>query len=166
MQQKRIALTHQKIARYRKDWHYKTAHWLVNNYDFIACEDLNIKGLARTKLAKSILDVAWGNFLTKLEAVAVKRGVWFIKVSPHGTTVNCSHCGHKVPKTLSVRLHECPQCNLTMDRDENAAVNILQKALKIHGVGLILSANSKLNRRCFYLSLYRCRNLAGDVYYP
>ncbi|MDJ0599022.1 MAG: transposase [Crocosphaera sp.] len=126
-QQKRIALTHQKISRYRKDWHYKIAHWLVNNHDFIACEDLNIKGLARTKLAKSILDVAWGNFLTKLEAVAVKRGVWFVKVSPHGTTVNCSYCGHKVPKTLSVRLHECPKCNLTMDRDENAAVNILKK---------------------------------------
>ena len=139
-QQKRIALTHQKIQRYRKDWHYKTAHWLVNNYDFIACEDLNIKGLARTKLAKSILDVAWGNFLKKLEAVAVKRGVWFIKVSPHGTTINCSSCGHKVPKTLSVRLHECPKCNLTMDRDENAAVNILKKALQIHGVGLIPSA--------------------------
>ena len=97
-------------------------------------------GLARTKLAKSILDVAWGNFLIKLEAVAVKRGVWFVKVSPHGTTVNCSSCGHKVPKTLSVRLHECPRCNLTMDRDENAAVNVLNKALQMHGVGLTLSA--------------------------
>ncbi len=139
-QQKRIALIHQKIQRHRKDWHYKTAHWLVNNYDLIAGEDLNIKGLARTKLAKSILDVAWGNFLMKLEAVAVKRGVWFIKVSPHGTTVNCSNCGHKVPKTLSVRLHECPKCNLTIDRDENAAINILKKALEIHGVGHILSA--------------------------
>jgi putative transposase len=74
-QQKRIALTHQKISRYRKNLHYKIAHWLVNNYDFIACENLNIKGLAKTKLAKSILDVAWGNFLTKLEAVAVKRSV-------------------------------------------------------------------------------------------
>ncbi|NES87331.1 MAG: transposase [Moorea sp. SIO2B7] len=139
-QQQKIALIHQKIQRHRKDWHYKTAHWLVNNYDFIACEDLNIKGLARTKLAKSILDVAWGSFLTKLEAVAVKRGVWLVKVSPHGTSQNCSNCGHKVPKTLSVRLHECPRCNLKMDRDENAAVNILKKALEKHGVGHILSA--------------------------
>ncbi|NES80812.1 MAG: transposase [Moorea sp. SIO2B7] len=148
-QQKTIALTHQKIKRHRKDWHYKTAHWLVKNYDFIAGEDLNIKGLARTKLAKSTHPSSsppgrgWGwvgNFLMKLEAVAVKRGVWFVKVSPHGTTINCSNCGHKVPKTLSVRLQECPSCNLTMDRDENAAINILKKALEIHGVGHILSA--------------------------
>jgi putative transposase len=114
-QKQKIALIHQKIQRYRQDWHYKIAHKLVRSYDLIAVEDLNIKGLARTRLGKSILDVAWGNFLTILEAVAIKRGVWFVKVNPHGTTRECSRCHQKVPKTLSVRIHECPKCNLVLE---------------------------------------------------
>jgi putative transposase len=109
---------------------------LVKQYDLIAMENLNIKGLARTKLSKSILDVAWGQFINILEAVAVKRGVLVVKVNPHGTSQDCSNCGPKVPKTLSVRLHECPKCILSMDRDENGAVNILNRAL--NEVGLIL----------------------------
>ena len=111
-QQNKIAKLHQKIARQRKDFHYKTAHSLVKTYDLIAVEDLNIKGLARTRLAKSILDVAWGTFIQILEAVAVKRGIRVVKVNPHGTSQNCSNCGTKVPKTLSIRTHECPKCGL------------------------------------------------------
>ncbi len=136
-QQIKIALIHQKIQNYRKDWHYKTAHKLVREYDLIAVENLNIKGLAKTRMAKSILDVAWGNFLMKLEAVAVKCGVWFVKVSAYGTSQNCSSCGEKVPKDLSVRIHNCPHCNYVADRDENAAINILNRGL--NKVGLILS---------------------------
>ncbi|MDJ0519080.1 MAG: transposase [Trichodesmium sp. MO_231.B1] len=105
--QNRVARLHQHIARQREDFHYKTAHKLVKEYDLIAVEDLNIKGLARnTKLSKSIYDVAWGAFIEKLKAVAVKRGVHVIKVNPHNTSQNCSNCGHKVPKTLSVRTPE------------------------------------------------------------
>ncbi|MGB3205397.1 MAG: transposase [Crinalium sp.] len=70
--------------------------------------------------------------------MAVKRGVHFVKVSPHNTSQDCSGCGVKVPKTLSVRTHCCPKCNLVLDRDENAALNILIKALQM--VGLIISA--------------------------
>jgi putative transposase len=132
-----IARIHQRIGRIRENFQYNTAHKLVKQYDLIAVEDLNIKGLARTKLSKSILDAAWGRFINILEAVAVKRGVLVVKVSPHGTSQDCSNCGAKVPKTLSVRLHECPKCRLSMDRDENAAVNILNRAL--NEVGLILS---------------------------
>ena len=137
-----IARIHQKIERQRKDFHYKTAHKLVKNFDLIAVEDLNIKGLAKTRLSKSILDAAWGAFINILEAVAVKRGVRVVKVNPHSTSQNCSSCGHKVPKTLSVRLHHCPKCGLLMDRDENAAVNILNRA--ISEVGLILPARGGL----------------------
>ena len=140
-QQNQIAKLHQKIARQRKDFHYKTAHLLVKTYDLIAVEDLNIKGLVRTKLAKSILDVAWGAFIQILEAVAVKRGVRIVKVSPYGTSQNCSDCGTKVPKTLSIRTHECPKCGLTIDRDENAAINVLNRAIEqLKAVGLIVSA--------------------------
>ncbi len=147
-QKEKISRIHQRIARKREIFHYNIAHQLVEKYDLIAVEDLNIKGLAKTHLAKSIYDsealaslrasVAWGKFLTIMEAVAVRCGVHFVKVSPHNTTVNCSRCGTKVPKTLSVRLHECPKCNLEMDRDENAAINILDKGLT--AVGLTVAA--------------------------
>ena len=137
-QKEKISRIHQRIGRKREIFHYSVAHQLVKKYDLIAVENLNIKGLAKTRLAKSIYDVAWGKFLTILEAVALRSGVHFVKVSPYNTTVDCSRCGTKVPKTLSVRLHECPKCNLAMDRDENAAINILHKALT--AVGLTVAA--------------------------
>lgn len=138
-QQNRVARIHQRIKRQRENFHYRVAHWLVKTYDLIAVEDLNIKGLARnSKLAKSILDAAWGTFIKILEAVAVKCGVHVVKVNSYSTSVDCSGCGTKVPKTLSIRTHQCPTCNLEMARDENAAINILQRAL--NDVGLTLSA--------------------------
>ena len=139
----RVAKIHQRIARGRETFHYQVAHSLCLNYDLIAVEDLNIRGLARTKLAKSIYDVAWGKFITVLEAVVVKYGVHLVKVNPHNTTQNCSGCGTNVPKTLSVRLHQCPKCNLQMDRDENAAINVLFLAL--NAVGLTVSACEALD---------------------
>ncbi len=142
-QKQKIACIHQRIGRKREHFHYNVAHQLVKNYDLIAAEDLNIKGLARTKLAKSIYDAAWGKFLTILEAVALRSGVHFVKVSPHGTTIDCSECGTKVPKTLSVRLHQCPKCELELDRDENAAINILYKGLT--AVGLTVAAYGRLS---------------------
>jgi putative transposase len=143
LQKQKIACIHQRIGRKRENFHYNVAHKLVKAYDLIAAEALNIKGLARTKLAKSIYDVAWGNFLTILEAVALRSGVHFVKVNPHGTTVDCSQCGTKVPKTLSVRLHQCPKCDLELDRDENAAINILHKGLT--AVGLTVAAYRRLS---------------------
>jgi len=134
----RVQRLHQKIERQRKDHHYRVAHALTKRFDLIALEDLNIRGLAKTKLAKSILDAGWGGFMTIVEAVAVKRGLHVVKVSPHGTSQDCSSCGTKVPKTLSVRTHQCPNCGLSMDRDENAAINILNRALR--EVGIILPA--------------------------
>jgi putative transposase len=142
-QKQKIACLHQRIARKRQNFHYESAHKLVKQYDFIAAEDLNIKGLARTKLAKSIYDVALANFLTILEAVALRSGVHFVKVNPHSTTVDCSQCGTKIPKTLSVRLHQCPKCELELDRDENAAINILYKGLT--AVGLTVAAYRRLS---------------------
>ena len=142
-QQNKVARIHQRIARQRQDFHYRTAHELVEKYDLIAVEDLKVKNLARnSKLAKSIYDVAWSTFITILEAVAVKRGVHVVKVPPHGTSQDCSGCGVKVPKTLSIRTHECHKCGLTMDRDENAAINILSRA--ISAVGLMVPVGGGL----------------------
>jgi putative transposase len=142
-QQMKVRQIHQRIARQRQDFHYRIAHWLVKNYDLIAVEDLNVKGLARnSKLAKSIYDVAWSAFINILEAVAVKCGVWVVKVNPYSTSQDCSSCGTKVPKTLSMRAHECPKCGLILDRDVNAAVNILERALS--AVGLMVPARRGL----------------------
>lgn len=141
-QKNKIARIHQRIGRIRENFHYNTAHKLVKNYDLIAVEDLKLKGLARTRLSKSFLDAAWGQFITILETVAVKCGVRVVRVSPYSTSQDCSNCGAKVPKTLSIRLHECHKCGLQMDRDENAARNILDRAL--NEVGLILSARGGL----------------------
>jgi len=141
-QKNKIARIHQRIGRIRENFHYNTAHKLVKNYDLIAVEDLKLKGLARTRLSKSILDAAWGQFITILETVAVKCGVRVVRVSPYSTSQDCSNCGAKVPKTLSIRLHECHKCGLQMDRDENAARNILDRAL--NEVGLILSSQCGL----------------------
>lgn len=139
-QQNKIARIHQRIQRQRKDFQYKIANGLTRCYGLIAVEDLNIKGLVRTRLAKSIFDAAWGQFITILSAVAVKCGVRVVKVNPHGTSQDCSRCGTKVPKTLSVRTHECPKCGLVMDRDENAATNILNRALEQLQAGWVSSS--------------------------
>jgi putative transposase len=129
-----VAKLHLHVARQRKEFHYQVAHWLCSKYDLIGFEDLNIKGLARTRLAKSILDVAWGAFLNILQAVAVKRGKQTVEVDPKRTSIECSGCGHRVEKVLSERVHSCPSCGLVIDRDWNAAINILIRALRTVGL--------------------------------
>ncbi|MFQ4143284.1 RNA-guided endonuclease InsQ/TnpB family protein [Chlorogloeopsis sp. ULAP02] len=120
----KVARLHLHVARQRKEFHYQVAHWLVNSYDLIVFENLNIKGLARTRLAKSILDVAWGGFLQIVQAVAVRRGKHCLGIDPKGTSINCSGCGARVEKTLAVRVHRCG-CGLVIDRDWNSALNLL-----------------------------------------
>jgi putative transposase len=113
----------------------------VRKYDLIAVEDLNIQGLARTHWGKSILEAAWGSFMTIVEAVAVKRGVHQVKVNPNNTSQDCSGCGVKVKKDLSLRWHSCRDCSTELERDINAAINILKRAIAdFKTVGLIVSA--------------------------
>jgi putative transposase len=126
-QASKIAKLHLHIARQRKDFHYGVAHYLCSNYDLIGFEKLNIKGLARTRLAKSILDVAWRSFLNILQAVAVRRGKHTQKVDARGTSIECFNCEERVVKDLSVRVHNCPNCGVSLDRDYNAAINILKR---------------------------------------
>ena len=133
-QKNRIALLHLKVARCRKEFHYHVAHWLVKTYDLISFENLNIKGLARTRLAKSILDCAWGAFLQICHAVAVKRGKQIVEVSARGSSIECSSCGTRVEKTLKDRVHECPSCSLSIDRDWNSALVLLDRGLRTVGL--------------------------------
>lgn len=133
-QRNRVAKLNLHVARQRREFHYQIAHWLCAQYDLIGFENLNIKGLARTRLAKSLLDVAWGSFLEIVQAVAVKRGKHTVKVDPKRTSIACSRCGHRVEKALSDRVHNCLSCELVIDRDWNAAINILSRALKTVGL--------------------------------
>ncbi|MEH2154054.1 RNA-guided endonuclease InsQ/TnpB family protein [Nostoc sp.] len=136
-QANKVARLHLHVARQRKEFHYHVAHWLVKSYDLIIFENLNIRGLARTRLAKSILDISWGAFLEIMQAVAVKRGKLTLGVDPRGTSINCSSCGERVEKTLAVRVHSC-SCGLVIDRDWNSALNLLKlgsAGLAIPGCG-------------------------------
>lgn len=126
---KRLAKHHQKIARQRKDFHYKTSKQLLDKYDVIGFEDLNVKGLARTRMAKSILDAGWSEFLSILVCKAENAGKLAIAVNPNGTTQNCSNCGTRIPKTIADRWHSCHVCGLELDRDVNAAINVKNLAV-------------------------------------
>jgi putative transposase len=127
----KLGRVHQKVANKRKDFHYKTAANLIKKADVIAYEKLNIKGLAKTKLAKSILDAGWGQFLEILKLKAEKAGGLTVEVNPNGTSQHCSNCGHKVPKELKNRIHNCDNCGIVLCRDLNAAINIKHLAVGI-----------------------------------
>ncbi|NET82396.1 MAG: transposase [Moorea sp. SIO1F2] len=130
----KLGKAHKKVADTRKDFHFKTAKELLDNHDLVAHEKLNIKGLAKTKMAKSVLDAGWGQFLSILSTKAENAGLLTVAVNPRNTSQNCSNCGTKVPKKLKDRIHSCPHCGYTADRDVNAAINILKLAVG-HSVG-------------------------------
>ncbi len=124
---RQLGLQHKKVADKRKDFHFKTSKQLLSKYDVIACEDLNVKGLARTRLAKSVLDAGWSSFISILISKAENASLLVVPVNPHGTSQNCSSCGVKVPKDLKDRWHSCA-CGCELDRDLNAAINIKNRA--------------------------------------
>ncbi|MEM6752579.1 MAG: transposase [Cyanobacteria bacterium P01_C01_bin.38] len=121
---KQLGIKHKKVADTRKDFHFKTAKKLLSEYDVIAVEKLNVKGLARTRLAQSIHDAGWSQFINILTFKAENAGLRVIAVNPNGTSQECSNCGHVVKKPLSQRMHNCPVCHTSICRDWNAAQNI------------------------------------------
>lgn len=129
---KKLGIQHKKVSDTRKDFHFKTANNLLKKYDVVAVEKLNIKGLARTWLAKSINDAGWGQFITILSNKAENAGLKVVPVNPNGTSQECSSCGHKVKKPLSQRMHNCPVCHASLCRDLNAAINIKNRGT--HGL--------------------------------
>lgn len=125
----KLARLHDKIRNCRHNFHHRVSSQLVWRYGRIAVEDLVISNMMKNhRLAKSIADVGWGGFISKLSYKAESAGREVIKVIPHGTTQECSRCGATVRKDLSVRVHNCPHCGLVMDRDQNAANNIDKRA--------------------------------------
>jgi putative transposase len=128
-----LAKQHDRVARVRRDFHHKTALDLVRRFDRIAIEDLNVKGLAQMRLAKQVHDAAWAQFRTILAAKAESAGRDLIAVDPRGTSQFCSACGSHVPKGLGVRVHDCPDCGIRLDRDVNAALNIQWRGQRLRG---------------------------------
>ncbi|MBW4426955.1 MAG: transposase [Nostoc desertorum CM1-VF14] len=125
---RRVAKAYLKITNQRQDFHYKTAQWLVSQYRFIAYEKLNITGLAKTRLAKSILDAGWGQFLDIVNLKAANAGGAGIPQNSYKTSIECSDCAAEIPKTLSDRWHNC-SCGASYCRDHNAARNIKYRAV-------------------------------------
>ncbi len=122
---------HERIGNRRKDFLNKLVHGLITRYDKIALEDLRITNMVRNPhLAKSILDAGWGYLTQHLMSKAVSAGRLVVLVDPWNTSQNCSGCGRLVAKDLSVRVHQCPhpECGVVLDRDHNAAINILNRA--------------------------------------
>lgn len=145
------ALQHayQRQTNRRKNFAHQESRKLVNTYQFIAFEDLNIVGMqsqGNKVINRGIADVAWKQFVqfTTYKAEGAGRGV--VLVDPKNTTQICSGCGKMVPKDLSTRTHDCPHCGLNLNRDRNAALNILARGLAsfrpppVEAVGLLAPA--------------------------
>ncbi len=130
-QRLKLALAHERIRNQRLDFLHKLSRHYINSHDFIAVEDLGVKELIEmAHNGKNRADAAWATFLHMLTYKAERAGRWVEKVEPWGTTDRCSRCGEVVEKPLWARVHRCPKCGLELDRDLNAARNILQDGLK------------------------------------
>ncbi len=128
--QTKVARMHHRIANRRKDFHLKTAHKLCDQAQTLFAEDLNVKGLTRGMLRKHCVDAAFGQFLSLLEWVCFKRGVYFALVNPNGTSQTCPNCLATVGKELEVREHHCPECGYRVHRDHAAAEMVLHRGLE------------------------------------
>ncbi len=126
-----LAKAHRHVRNQRRDYAHKVSRHLADNYSTVVFEDMKIPNMVRNhRLASAIMDAAWGQLLALTAYKAEGKGGRVILVSPSGTSQICSGCGETVPKDLSVRVHECPDCGLVVDRDVNAARNILERGLE------------------------------------
>lgn len=149
----RLGRQHLKVSRQRKDFAVKLARCALMSHDIVAFEDLKVKNMVKNHhLAKSISDASWSLFREWLQYFALKFGKVAIAVPPQYTSQNCSACGATVKKSLSVRTHVC-KCGTILDRDENAAINILLKGLQILGYISNTVGHTEINA-CGEMTLY------------
>ncbi|MGG2461268.1 RNA-guided endonuclease InsQ/TnpB family protein [Streptomyces sp. RGM 3693] len=132
----KAARAHAKVADARREFHHQLSTKIIRENQAVAVEDLAVKGLARTRLAKSVHDAGWSTFVAMLEYKAARYGRTLAKISRFEPTSQvCSQCGVKDgPKPLHIRVWECGACGAVLDRDINAAVNVAKAA------GLAVSA--------------------------
>jgi putative transposase len=127
---RQVARLHEHIANQRRDLQHQLSRRLVQDYDLIGLEGMSLAFMNRNRhLSLSSHDAGWGGLRLMLEYKAEEAGIPVMAVDPSFTSQKCSGCGRLVEKTLAVRVHRCPSCRLVLDRDVNAARNILQLAL-------------------------------------
>lgn len=127
-----VAKSYEKISSQRRDFHFKLANQLVSYYDTICIEKMDAWN-STTALNRSMRDTAWFGFFDILRWKAEEAARAVIEVPAKDTSQLCSRCGARVSKDLSVRVHSCPFCGLTIDRDLNAALNILSLGQRLRG---------------------------------
>ncbi|HTU22477.1 MAG TPA: transposase [Gemmataceae bacterium] len=138
---KPVARICERIAFRRLDFAHQTAQRLVNQFGFLAVEDLEVNRMVHNRcVAKSIADAAWSLFFTILYFKAASAGRTAVKVNPAYTSQDCSQCGHRQKMPLAERTFRCPCCQAVLDRDHNAALNILRIGLGLQAVGSIPSS--------------------------
>ncbi|PTD93789.1 hypothetical protein C9439_05410 [archaeon SCG-AAA382B04] len=140
-QKKRLAKAHKKLRDARRDFLHKLSRAYVDKYDVIAVEDLDSKNLSEGEgsvLNRHIANYAWNEFTSLVAYKASQAGEQVIEIRAKNTTKNCSNpgCSNKVDKELFDRVHECRECGLEIDRDLNAAINIVNRAISLVGQGL------------------------------
>jgi putative transposase len=133
---KHLARQHEKVYNRRRDWFWKLAHKLTNQFDVLCFETLNLKGMQRL-WGRKVNDLALGDFLQILDWVATKKGKTLVYIDPwYPSSKTCSCCGYVLDELdLSVRRWRCPSCHSVNDRDENAAINIKRVGSSTLGVG-------------------------------
>ena len=152
-----LSRIHERIRNRRHDFVHQTARRLVNRCGVIAVEKLNVKGMVKNHcLAKSISDASWSMFRTVLTNKAESAGREVIAVNPAYTSQDCSVCGYRADglegrtkKKLSDRWHNCPMCTASLDRDTNAAINILNLARGKSLDGITSSQGTPVEAPCF-----------------
>ncbi len=133
----RVARIYEKITNQRNDYLHKLSRYYADNYGLVVVEKLQVRNMVRNKhLAKSILDASWSKFIQMLDYKVERTGGQVMTVDPKNTTQKCSRCGEIVKKSLAVRMHKC-KCGFVVERDYNAALNILKK-----GIGQELSEST------------------------
>ena len=135
-QRKVVVERHADLKRKRRDFLHKLSNYYATEYDLVAVEDLDVKGLVELPSnSRDRAGAAWGTFVRMLEYKCEREGTHFAAVDPRGTTKECASCGVKTDKPLWVRKHACPSCGFEADRDANAAWNVLSRGLEYVGVG-------------------------------
>jgi putative transposase len=126
----KVAYAHARVADARREFHHQLSTALIRDNQAVAVEDLAVKGLACTRLAKSVHDAGWASFVTMLEYKARLYGRQFHRIGRFEPTSQvCSACGMKDgPKPLQIRIWQCHGCGAWLDRDINAAVNVAMAA--------------------------------------
>lgn len=121
-------IVHERIANRRKDFLHKLSTYYTRKHDVVFLEKLQLTNMVKNhNLAMSIMDASWGMFKQMIDY----KAKLMLEVDSHNSTVECSRCGHLVPKTLAVRTHVCDQCGLVLDRDHNSANTIHNRGLAL-----------------------------------